>query len=346
MKLLSVFESPSSFVKRDEEILSSHFEVIGIRVWGKNKVLLPVTWLLAFVKLIWQSVSAKLILVQGGGYHSLLASIVGRITRTPVLIIVIGTDAIKMPEIRYGHFRNKPLAWCTKLSYRTATALLPVHKTLIEYDYTFEDVSFKKQGVKAFVPNISTPIFEVNNGFDFDFWSFSSANRRKANSFLTVAANVETSKRFLVKGIDLFLKMAEQFPDFKFTMVGTLLPGYQLPPNVRLLRNQTAEQLAQLYAEHAFYVQLSRSEGFPNSLCEAMLCGCIPIVSAVGGQPDIVGDHGVIIERNEPDLMRRKFELAISSELTPEQVRSRIIDNYPISKRKEELLAVITSFTS
>lgn len=346
MKLLSVFEFPSSFVKRDEEILSTHFDIVKIRIWNRTKVLLPFTWILAFFKLILLSISSDIILVQGGGYHSLISAFAGKITRTPVLIVVIGTDAIKMPEIRYGHFRNKPLAWCTRLSYQMASALLPVHKNLIEYDYSFEEVTHQKQGVKAFVKNLKTPTIEVNNGFDFDFWKYDPTQIREPNSFLTVAANVETSKRFLVKGIDLFLKMAEQLPESKFTLVGTLLAGFNLPINVRLLSNQSPEQLVQLYSEHKYYVQLSRSEGFPNSLCEAMLCGCIPIVSAVGGQPDIVGDCGIVIDKNDQENMRKGFESAISSPFAPENIRSRIITNFPISKRKDELLKVITSFTS
>ncbi len=344
MHTVIVFETLSSFVRMDIGIISAKYKVRTCSIWSANKLLLPIVWIFSVFRLIVLSLKSKFILVQGGGYHSLISALAGRLTRTPVFIVVIGTDAISLPEIDYGHFANEPLAFATKWSYRLASALFPVHHHLIEQDYQFDNSIVKKQGVRAFVKNLKTPIAAIHNGYDARIWKLDSGKERPAGSFLTVAMNVETSKRFHVKGIDLYLKVADEFPDYQFTLVGSVLDGVRIPANVRLLGAQSSKELINLYSSHRFYIQLSRSEGFPNSLCEAMLCGCFPIVSGVGSQPDIVGECGVVIEKNEMGLIKQKIESAFFKEWNPLAGRERIATLFPLSRRQEQLLSKIDEY--
>ena len=46
------------------------------------------------------------------------------------------------------------------------------------------------------------------------------------------------------------------------------------------------------------------SEGFPNALCEAMLSGCIPIVSNVGAMPKIVKETGYLLLKKDIYLLK------------------------------------------
>jgi glycosyltransferase involved in cell wall biosynthesis len=64
-------------------------------------------------------------------------------------------------------------------------------------------------------------------------------------------------------------------------------------------------KLVELYNRHEFYLQLSVAEGFPNTLCEAMLCGCIPIGSNVFSIPKIIGDTGFVLKHRNMDELKR-----------------------------------------
>ena len=110
-----------------------------------------------------------------------------------------------------------------------------------------------------------------------------------------------------------------------------------LNPNVNVIGVQTRTQMKQLYQNTKFYFQGSRLEGLPNSVCEAMLCGCIPIGSRVFGIPDIIGNTGLLFD-TEKDLVQVKdFILSGLGEKESKQARKRIISKFNISKRIEKI---------
>ena len=95
--------------------------------------------------------------------------------------------------------------------------------------------------------------------------------------------------------------------------------------------------MKQLYQNNKFYFQGSRLEGLPNSVCEAMLCGCIPIGSKVFGIPDIIGNTGILFD-TEKDLVNVKdFILSGVGEKDSKQARNRIISKFDISRRIEKI---------
>jgi glycosyltransferase involved in cell wall biosynthesis len=219
--------------------------------------------------------------------------------------------------------------------------ILPVHKSLEFNEYTYTNIRFPKQGIKAFVKNIKTPIVEVVNGFDFETWRITDLFR-KPNSFLTVTTSIGATG-YLLKGIDMILELAKQKPHFNFTIVGKVFLPEACPKNVRLIENVPHEQLIEIFNQHQFYLQLSMSEGFPNALCEAMLCGCIPIGSNVAAIPDIIGNEGYILKNKSKDALENLVSELESPKPTPESVRKRIVEKFPLDRRKKELINQIKS---
>jgi glycosyltransferase involved in cell wall biosynthesis len=103
------------------------------------------------------------------------------------------------------------------------------------------------------------------------------------------------------------------------------------------------QELPSFIANKRFYLQLSMSEGFPNALCEAMLSGCIPIVSNVGAMPFIVGETGYVLNKKDPDLLVQHINHALESNL-PElslKARNRISDAFPLRNRADQLIKSI-----
>ena len=135
--------------------------------------------------------------------------------------------------------------------------------------------------------------------------------------------------------------LADRFPDHHFTLVGnTPVMRYEhVPPNVDLIGFVPYEELPAVYSRHTFYLQLSVWEGFPSAPCEAMLCGCVPIVSRVAALPDIVGDHGFYLEHRSVDELVSLVQRALRSDLDPlsKGARERIAQLYPKAIRRQLL---------
>jgi glycosyltransferase involved in cell wall biosynthesis len=77
----------------------------------------------------------------------------------------------------------------------------------------------------------------------------------------------------------------------------------------------------------------------PNALCEAMLCECVPVGSTVNGIPEIIGETGVLVHKQDLEVMERALRKAVDMATGP-AARSRILQNLPPEKRREMLIRV------
>lgn len=329
----------ATFVKRDIEILEKEFQVYKYHFNTTNKLLLPFAFLKQFFYLLFNGHKFNSMVIQSSGYVSFLPVVFGKIFNKTVVIIAIGTDCAKLPEINYGAHIKPVLAWFTNFSFKHANLVLPVHKSLEKSNYSYLDVKFPKQGIRNFIPNIKTPIIEMVNGYDTQKWQLLDLKRTE-NSFLTVSFALDKVGYFR-KGIDLIVAMAKQFPNYNFTIVGEVLLQNECPKNVNLIKNVPQTELLKIYNQHQYYFQLSMFEGFPNALCEAMLCGCIPIGSNVAGIPDIIGTSGYVLKKKNVDDLVELLSSLEQNIITKEQVRNQIVENFPFKRRETAFVGYI-----
>jgi len=334
--ILMTFVNESSFVKRDMEILKQQYFVSKFKFHSKSKVLLPLVFLKQFFFLLFSIFKTKAIVIQSAGYHSFLPIVIGKIFKTPVIIIAIGNESIKLPEINYGTQRKMVLSWFVNFSLKNAGLILPVHKSLEFSKYNYTSVKFKNQGIRSFNKKIKTKIIEMVNGYDAEKWKITNLDR-KDFTFLTVSDTIDET-RYFIKGIDLIESLAISNPNYQFTIVGKLELTKTFPKNIKFISRVTQNELANIYNSNKYYLQLSMSEGFPNALCEAMLCGCIPIGSNVAAIPDIIGKKGYILKEKNSVLLNKLASNLSNNAIASYDARKQITTHFPLERREKELL--------
>jgi glycosyltransferase involved in cell wall biosynthesis len=349
-RLLYFVPNNSTFIQRDIDLLSKDFEVRFFNLRQGNKLTLLPRMGLQCLFILKNSFSADIFICHFAGYASFLPVLLGRLFSIPCIIIVAGADASRFPVFNYGNFAKQIYAFFTSVSLRFATHILPVHESLVFQQYDYDPAGEPAQGYQAFAKKTDkVPFTPVYYGYDSNQFKPVSGVVRKDLSFITVG-NMSNKDVFVRKGFDLIIELAKRRKDLSFTLVGW--SGKQMddiPENLSLLPFMNQDELIRVLSEHTFYFQLSVMEGFPNALCEAMLCGCVPIGSNVSGIPFIIGDTGFLLRKRNVIELEMLVNKAIDSGNLPmlsEKARQRIANHFSYELRRKRLNNIIDQYTN
>lgn len=332
----------ASFARNDIALLEEHCEVHVFHFEASRKLLTPWILLRQLLFLLRWLPGASITVTQFSGYHAVLPVALGRLFKVPSLLVLGGTECVKFPSFNYGDHVRMLLGACARWAMRRATHLAPVDGSLVEATYTYAPHPDDpvRQGYRGLFPDIRTPHTVLAYGYDAV--RFRPQGARRPGTFLTVSRM--NAPNFHRKGADLIFEMAHRFPELRFTIVGDT-PGMvypNIPPNLELVRAVAYEDLPGLYASHTFYLQLSMWEGFPSAPCEAMLCGCVPIVSSVAALPEIVGETGLVLQHKDADELEELIRKALTLDTASmgQRARTRIEQRWPREHRHEFLRLV------
>jgi glycosyltransferase involved in cell wall biosynthesis len=323
-RVLFVHISPDmvSFVKKDIEILSRNFEVRPLLYRSRRDIWRVKTGAL------WADVTFSWFAWDQAAWATRFAKLFHRKS----IVVVGGFDVVKMPEISYGNLLHPRPAARTRYAITHADRVIAVSQSL-------------KADAERFSGRHDIEV--VYHGFDAEQYTPSGP---KDPVVLTVGAvNQSNLKR---KGLEWFIKAAAHAPDLSFRLVGRIEPGMlqaikeMAPPNLQLVGEVDSKTLLAEMRRARVYVQVSAHEGFGCSLAEAMLCGCVPVVSDRGAIPEVVGETGIYVSPGNPhdlaDGVRRAFENTQLGDLA----RERIASLFPLQKRRETLLSLTTELLS
>jgi len=335
----------TSFVRKDVSLLEENYYVKTFYFNPNNKFLVPFQFIKQFFVAGFLIIKSDIVITQFAGYQSFIPALFAKIYGKPSLIILGGTDCVSFPSIRYGNFFRPGLKQFTAWSLRLATHLSPVHKSLVRSKYTYTSDDYPEQGYLAFCPKVKAPFTELFYGYDST--QFRNDQEKIPNSFITVGFLSPVT--YYRKGIDLIIELAKTKPNYSFTIVGGTindLPIDKVPDNVKLVNSVSYDELKDLYAKHEFYFQLSICEGFPSAICEAMLCGCIPIGSDVAAIPEIIGETGFVLKHKDDKELLHLIKKATDCDKDKHSslARNWIMENFPLDSRNKLIELVNSMF--
>lgn len=336
----------STFINKDIEILSASFDVISFEFKPSRKIFTILCFFKQFFFILRYLPKTSVIICKFSSFHSFIPLLTGKITKIKTILMNGGMDCTYFPAISYGNFHKPLLGFFTRYSYKLSDNIVTLHNSMIEVEYTYDKIGFPKQGFKCFVKDLNKPIKEIYNGYDKNKWYCDS--EKSSKTFVSIAYGIGSKNKDILKGIDLINEIAPEFTDCTFILIGQTATQIKYPNNIITLPPQSGEELRKILSGSMFYLQLSVSEGFPNSLCEAMLCECVPIGSNVTSIPDIIGDTGYILKKKDKNLLQKLIHNALESNnvLLGKESRKRIIENYSIDRRKAEMTNYIHNILS
>lgn len=320
MRLLYVHSRKASFVAIDREALESEYDVEDLYQPGRwpNPV-----------KVIGGVLRADVVVGWFASWHTFFPITLAWLTRTPSVMIIGGFDTANMPDIGYGHqqggLRRHAALWIMRRAKRLVT----------NSNYSLEEIGRN-------TPLDTSRITVIHHGVPDPFGEAFEGER--------VALNVGAIDEgtLVQKGQLPFVEAAAELPDVRFVLVGKWLDDAVdrlrecAGENVELTGWASDEDLLAWYRRASVYVQASRHEGFGLAVAEAMLAGCVPVVLDVTAMPEVVGDAGVLVSSQEPAEVARGVRRAL--ELGGEggrRARRRILTEFPLHRRGEELLRVV-----
>ena len=266
-----------------------------------------------------------------GDYHSLLPVIFAKWFRKKSFVVIGGYDVSTLSEYNYGAF-NKPIrSFFTKNTFKNADLCLPVAEAL-------------RDKLRMICPLAKAET--LSTGVDSDQFNFTGYLRAKR---IITVSGTDNQQRLMIKGLDRFRALAEQLPEFECIIIGAsegVKPYFEpLPSNLMLLPPQPFEQISQYYQNASFYAQLSRSEGLPNALCEAMMCGCIPVGTDVGDIRVTIGDTGITLTEWNPEQAIDFIRNNHNNNALRDNAHERIITLYDPARRITRLGQLLETAT-
>jgi glycosyltransferase involved in cell wall biosynthesis len=94
--------------------------------------------------------------------------------------------------------------------------------------------------------------------------------------------------------------------------------------NVELLPLQTRPQMADLFRRSRLAVSPSTHDGTPNTLLEAMACGCVPVAGDLESVREWItpGKNGLLVDPNDPQSIAQAILLALEDDVLQQRARA------------------------
>ena len=162
----------------------------------------------------------------------------------------------------------------------------------------------------------------MNNGCDLDIYKFNPDSRKKVYSQLGIDENrkimLSVARYSKIKDVPLFIsslaRLKKGHPELVGVMCGTKIEesnaelvsmikdnGLVIGEDVFLLGRR--DDLPDLFSASEIYVLHSAGEAFPNTLIQAMSCGCLCVATNVGDVSNIISKDVIVPPQNSDEMV-------------------------------------------
>ena len=315
-------DSPyARFIRDDLEILRERYVVDDLHMEGKAGT---------FARILWSAARADLVYFWWGDVTGLVGAALAALRGKPSVMITGGYDVADVPEIRYGLRYHPWRRFLPPVVLRLATEI--VANAEFSGDGVVRDFSVDRGRVHV-----------VYHGVDAARIPFGPGPR--APSVLT--CSLITGEYIPYKGLDTFVRAAALLPEVPFVHVGATKEEdafarlkAMAPPNVHFRGFVSEAELLAEMGRAAVYAQLSAHEGFGVALAEAMLAGATPVVTRAGAIPEVAGPVAQYVDYGDVEGTAAAIRRALAHPRA-EEARARIIEQFPLARRREGVLAVV-----
>jgi len=128
--------------------------------------------------------------------------------------------------------------------------------------------------------------------------------------------------------------------------------GLKLAPHVELLPQLTRTQMGELFRRAQVTVSPSIHDGTPNTLLEAMACGCFPVAGDLESLREWItpGVNGILFDPNDPHALAEAVILALEHPALREIARKMNLqmieeraENRQVMEKSEEFYKLLAS---
>jgi glycosyltransferase involved in cell wall biosynthesis len=325
MKVLYVYNDVTTFTKYDLDILARDHDVRELLF--RRDVVAGLRFGLQAVRDVWWS---NAVLSWFGSVHALLPFLLGRMLGRKCIVIASGYDVACLPEIGYGNMSGGLRRLLGRTVFRMAHKVLAVSRATAQEAVANARVDARKIEV-------------IHHGVPRQEGGGEYAPSDKEVMAITVGT-VEPSN-LLRKGHLNFVEAARYLPDVPFVLIGAWQAGAieklkaRAPPNVHFTGWLASGELESYMRRASVYVQTSAHEAFGMAVAEAMLRGCVPVVSDRGALPEVVGDCGVIVPFADAEATAAGVRAALARrEELARRAHERVSSIFSLPARRAQLI--------
>ncbi len=284
----------------------------------------------------WREVAQSgLVMSWFASWHALLPALFARLQGRPFVITVGGYDTACLPGIDYGHQQGGFKAWLARAVMMLATRVLVISEPSLE--------ELRALGIPM------SKVELIPLGLDPTRYH-SSATREQGLVVTTGGVNTSNLTR---KGLEAFVRAAALAPQYQFVLIGAWMDDAIehlksiAAVNVTFTGRVSHEAKVDWLTRAEVVVQASQHEAFGLSLAEGMLCGAIPVVTAAGSLPWVVGGTGVVIDAQTAEAVAAGVRRARTlGRMASGRARERVLSNFTTQHRRERLQRLVGTLLS